>query len=218
MRERLHVIRAEVEARYGHARIERQGLTRIEQPPTIEQALASARKEIQARVSEATQFTPAERAELARLAKEQQSWNPFVRNAAKKEPVKLHAGQQARYEAELAKATRDYESGDALRSQEHILSNERIYREYVSASLGLEDQMRKARAVLRDDVPKIEKQLTVLERTGVAQLECEGAAWDAGLDKLAAAVDRGYQALPQELRRDVEFANPSRTARSASEP
>ena len=206
VRERLHAIRAEVEARYEHARIERQGLTRVERPPTIEQALASAGKEIQSRVSEATQFTLAERAQLARLTKEQQYWNPFVRNAAKKEAAKLHAGQHARYEAEFAKAARDLESGDAQRIQERILSDERVYREYVSASLSLEAQMRKARAVLREDVPKIEKQLTVLERTGVAQLECEGAMWGAGLDKLAVAADRGYQALPQELRRDVEFA------------
>ncbi len=205
VRERLHVICAEEEARYEHARIERQGLTRVERPSTIEQALASARKEIQARVSEATQFTLAERAQLARLAKEQQSWNPFVRNAAKKEALKLHTGQQARYEEELTKATRDFESGDAQRVQERIRGDERTHRDYGSASLGLEDQMRKARAVLREDVPKIEKQLTVLQRTGVAQLECEGATWGAGLDKLAAAADRGYQALPQELRRDVEF-------------
>ncbi len=154
VRERLYVIRAELEARYEHARIERQGLTRIERPPTIEQALASARKEIQARISEATQFTPAERAQLARLTKEQQSWNPFVRNAAKKEALKLHAGQQARYEAELAKATRDFESGDAQRIQGRILGDDRTYRDYVSASLGFEDQMRKARAALRDEIPK----------------------------------------------------------------
>ncbi len=206
VRERLRVIRAEEEGHYVRARVQRQGLTRVEQPPTIEQALASARKEIQARVGEATQFTLAERAALARLTKEQQSWNPFVRNAAKKEALKLHTRQQARYEEELTKATRDFESGDVQRVQERIRGDERAYREYVSASLGLEDQMRKARAVLREDVPKIEKQLTVLERTGVAQLECEGVAWRAGLDKLAAAVDRACQALPQERRRDVEFA------------
>ena len=135
-----------------------------------------------------------------------------MRNAAKKEAAKLHAGQQARYEAELTKATRDFESGDAQRIQERILSDERTYREYVSASLGLEDQMRKARAVLREEIPKIEKQLKVLERTGVAQLECEGAAWAQRLDKLAAAVDRGYRAVPDALRRDVEFADPPRTA------
>ena len=74
-----------------------------------------------------------------------------MRNAAKKEAAKLHAGQHARYEAELAKAMRDFESGDAQRIQERIRSDERIYREYVGASLGLEDQMRKARAVLRDE-------------------------------------------------------------------
>ena len=206
VRERLYVICAELEARCEHARTERQGLSRIERPPTIEQALASARKEIKAHIGEATQLTRGERVQLARLTKEQQSWNPFVRNAAKKEAAKLHAAQQARYETELAKATRDFESGDAQRIQERIRSDERAYREYVSASLGLEDQMRKVRCVLRDEIPKVEKRLKVLERAGVAQLECEGAAWGAGLDRLAAAVDRGYQALPQELRRDVEFA------------
>jgi hypothetical protein len=206
IRQRLKVIRAEEEARRERARVERAEVTRVEKPPTLEQALASARKEIQARVGEATQFTPAERALLARLTKEQQSWNPFVRNAAKKEAAKLHVGQHARYGAELTKATRDFESGDAQRIQELVLSNERVYREYVAASLGLEAQMRKAGAVLRDDIPKIEKQLTVLERTGVAQVECEGAAWGAGVDKLAATVDRPYRAVPQELRRDVEFA------------
>jgi hypothetical protein len=206
IRDRLNVIRAKEEARYEHAHVERSNLTRIDPPPTIEQALASARKEIQARTSEATQFTPAERARLARLTKEQQSWNPFVRNKAKKEAVELLAGQQALYEGEIAKATRDFASGDAQRIQARIRSDERIYREYVGASLGLEDQMRKARAVLGDEIPRIEKQLTVLERTGVGQLECEGAVWGVRLEKLAAAVDRRYQALPQELRRDIEFA------------
>ena len=172
---------------------------------TVEQAFASARQEIQTRVSEATQFTPAERAQLARLTKEQQLWNPFVRTAAKNEAAKLHAGQYARYESELAKAMRDFERGDAQRIQVRIRTDERIYREYVGASLGLEDQMRKARTALRDEIPKVETRLTVLGRAGVAQLEYEGSVWDAGLDKLAAGVDHGFRALPQELRRDVEF-------------
>ncbi len=84
VRERLHVIRAEVEARYEYARIERRGLTRVERPPAIEQALASARTEIQARVSEATQFTPAERV-TARAAGE---------GAAILEPVCAQRGQE----------------------------------------------------------------------------------------------------------------------------
>ena len=206
LRRRLRIIRAEEEVRYERARAERAGLPRINRPSTIEQALASARNEIQARVSEATQFTPAERAALARLTKEEKSWNPFVRNSAKKEAAKLRGEQHSRSEAELAKATRDFESSDAKQIEQRIRSDERIYRKHVAASLGLEAQMRKAGALLRDDIPKIEKQLTVLERTGVARLECEGAVWGAALDKLAAAVDRPYQALPQELRRDVEFA------------
>ena len=90
VRERLNIIGAEEEACYEQAQVERQRLARVERPPTIEQALASARKEIQTRIGEATQFTPAQRAQLEWLSKEQQSWNPFVRNAAKKETQKLH--------------------------------------------------------------------------------------------------------------------------------
>ena len=205
VRERLNVIRTEHEARYERARAERAGLPRVERPPTIGQALAAARNEIEAHVSDVTQFTPAERVLLARLTKEQQSWNPFVRNAAKREAAKLHGEQHSRYEAELTKAMRNFESNDATQIEQRIRSNERIYREHVAASLDLETQMRQARAELRDEIPKVEKQLTMLQRTGVAQLDCEGALWGAGLEKLAAAVDRPYQALPRELRRDVEF-------------
>jgi hypothetical protein len=129
-----------------------------------------------------------------------------VRNAANKETQKLHAEQQARYEAELAKATRGFESGDAQRIERHIRSDERIYREYVKTSLGLEAQMRQARTALRDEIPTLETRLKVLERAGVEQLACDGPAWDARLEQLAAAVDRGYRTVPDVLRRDVEFA------------
>jgi hypothetical protein len=206
VRERLKVIRAAEEARCERARVERANLARVDKPPTIEQARASARKEIQARASEVTQFTPAERAQLARLVEQQQSWNPFVRNAAKKQGQKLHGERRARYEAELARAMRSFESGDAQRIEQRIRSDERIYRDYVSSSLGLEAQMRQARAALRDEIPRLETRLKVLERAGVAQLDCDGPAWGARLDQLAAAVERGYRTVPDVLRRDVEFA------------
>jgi hypothetical protein len=205
-RERLKVIRAAEEARYERARVERAHLTRVDKPPTIEQALAWAQKEIQTRIGEATQFTPAERVQLARLAREEQSWNPFLRNAAKREAATLYAEQHARYEAELAKATRDFESRDAQRIEHRIRSDERIYRDYVSSSLGLEAQIRQARAALRDEIPRLETRLKVLERAGVAQLDCDGQAWGARLEQLAAAVERGYRTVPDVLRRDVEFA------------
>jgi hypothetical protein len=206
VRERLRAIRAEEEARYESARAERQHLTRIERPPTIEQALASAQKEIEARVSQKRQFTPAELAQLGRLTKEQKSWNPFVRNAARKGAAKLHAGQQSRCEMEFVKAMRDFENGEAQRIQERILTDERVYREYVKASLGLEEQMRQARAALRDEIPTLETRLKVLERAGVARLDCDRPAGGARLHQLAAAVDRGYRVVPGVLRRDVEFA------------
>lgn len=129
-----------------------------------------------------------------------------MRNSAKREAQKLHAEQQAHYEAEFAKAARGFESGDAQRIEQRIRGDERTYRNYVSASLGLEDQMRQARAALRDAIPKLETRLMVLERAGVAPLDCDGPAWSARLDQLAAAVDRGYRTVSHVLRRDVEFA------------
>jgi hypothetical protein len=206
LRERLQVIRAEEQTRYERARVERANLTRRDCPPTIEQAVASVRKEIQARVGDATQLTPPERAQLARLTKEQQSWNPFVRSTARKEAAKLHAAQHARYKAQLAKAMRDFDSGDAKRIEQRIQRDQRAYREYVGAALGLEDHMRKARAALRDEIPTLEMRLKILQRAGVAQLVCEGLVSGARLDELGAAVDRDYRVVPDVLRRDVEFA------------
>ncbi len=86
-----------------------------------------------------------------------------MRNAAKKKIAKPHARQHARYEAELTKATRGFRSGDAQRIEKRIRSEERVYGEYLSASLGLDDQIRKGRAVLRDEIPKIETKLKVAE-------------------------------------------------------
>ena len=66
--------------------------------------------------------------------------------------------------------------------------------------------MRQARAALRDEIPTLETRLKVLERAGVAQLDCDAPTWGARLDQLAAATDRGYQTVPDALRHDLEFA------------
>jgi hypothetical protein len=76
---------------------------------------------------------------------------------------------------------------------------------------GLEGQTRKTRAMLREDVPKIEKQLTVLERTGVTPLECEGTVWaqasTSSRARLSAATEEpecSYRGVPEAVHRDVE--------------
>lgn len=206
VRERLRVIRAAEEARYEHARVERQHLTRLERPPAIDEALAVERGRIGDRIGEAAQFTEAERAQLARLAKEEQSWNPFMRRAARKEAARLRVAQGTRHGEALGRAMRDFEQYEAARIEERVRGEERSYRQYAKTSLDLESQMREARRIMRDDIPKVETRLTVLERAGVSQLECDGSASDARLGQLAAAVDRGYRAVPDALRRDVEFA------------
>jgi len=101
---------------------------------------------------------------------------------------------------------RDFEQYEAARIEERVRGEERSYRQYAKTSLDLESQMREARRIMRDDIPNVETRLTVLERAGVSQLECDCSASDARLGQLAAAVDRGYRAVPDALRRDVEFA------------
>lgn len=206
IRERLEVLRADERARYDRAHAQRQNLTRIACPPSADEALASERREIEARVSGAAQLTAEERAQLARLRKEQQSWNPFARNEATKKVVKLHTEHRARYDASLGKAMRDFESGRAQEVRERTLNDGRLYRDYVSASLGLEAQMRQARTALRDDIPKLETQLSVLQRAGIAKVECEGAVVSTSLGELARSVREAYDAVPQALRRDLELA------------
>ena len=53
---------------------------------------------------------------------------------------------------------------------------------------------------------RIEQRLNVLERAGVARIDCDAAMGGARLDGLAAAIEQQYQALPNEIRRDVEYS------------
>ena len=77
------------------------------------------------------------------------------------------------------------------------------YRQYAAASLGLEREINHARDG-RDGIPKIEQQLNVLARAGIAHVDCHDVAPNARLDDLVAAIERGYRAIPETLRRDVE--------------
>ena len=56
------------------------------------------------------------------------------------------------------------------------------------------------------EIPKIEQQLNVLERAGVAHVDCHDGVPNARLDDLVAAIERGYRAIPETLRRDVEYS------------
>lgn len=58
----------------------------------------------------------------------------------------------------------------------------------------------------RDEVPRIERRLNVLDRAGVARIDCDAPMGGARLDDLAAAIEQQYQALPHEIRRDVEYS------------
>ncbi len=205
VRLRLNVIRAEEEGRYQRARVERQHLPRLDRPAELDKALAAERRRIQERIANATRYTDGERARLEQLAKEKRSWNPLTRRAASKEESRLHGEQRTRYEKALDKATRDFEQRGAPEIEKQLAADERVYRQYVAASLGLEREINHARDA-RDRIPKIEQQLNVLERAGVAHVDCHEGVPNARLDDLVAAIERGYRAIPETLRRDVEYS------------
>jgi hypothetical protein len=205
IRLRLNVIRAEQDGRYQRARLEREHLQRVERPPTLDEALGTERRRIQERAAEATRYTDAERVRLAQLARERQSWNPLTRRTATKEEERLHGEQRSRYEKALADATQEFEQRELPELEKGIAGHERAYRQYVDASLGLERKMNNARAA-RDEVPRIEQRLTVLERARLAHVRCFGTISNARLDDVATAIEHEYRALPNEIRRDVEYS------------
>ena len=205
IRLRLNVIRAEEDGRYQRARLERQHLQHVERPPSFDEVLATEQQRIHKRAAEATRYTDAERVRLAQLARERRSWNPLTRRAAAKEEERLHGEQRSRYEKALADATHEFEQRDLPQLERRLAGQERAYRQYVAASLGLEREMNNARAA-RDEVPRIGQRLNVLERAGVAHISCFDPLSNLRLDDLAAAIEQQYRALPETLRRDVEHS------------
>ncbi len=205
IRLRLNVIRAEEDGRYQRARLERQHLEHVEPPPTLDEALVAERRQIHERAAETTRYTDAERVRLAQLARAKRSWNPLARRAAAKEEDRLCGEQRSRYEKALADATHEFEQRDLPQLERQLAGHERAYRRYVDASLGLEREMNEARGT-RDEVPRIEQQLTVLERAGVAHVRCFDPMSNAHFEELAAVIEREYRALPNEIRRDAEYS------------
>ncbi len=205
VRLRLNVIRAEEERRFQRARVERRGLEHIERPPTLEEAVATERRRIQERAAEATRYIDVERARLEQLAKEKRSWNPLTRRAAAKEEQRLRGEQSSRYDKALSTAIHEFEQRDVPQIEKQLAGHERLYRQYAGASLGLEREINAARDA-QDRISKIEQQLNILERAGVPHVDCQDALPKSALDELATAVDTQYRALPETLRRDVEYS------------
>jgi hypothetical protein len=202
VRARIEVIRAEEEVRYERSRAERVGLQRVAQPAALGDLLAVERKRIQEQIANATEFTDAERARLAQLAQGKRSWNPLARAAATRAQAELRDARRSRYDSAVAKAMREFEERAVPQIAKRVAAEERQYRQFASASLDLEGQMRDARAALRDRIPQVEHRMHVLERVGVSQVD--DCNINANLKQLSAAVDRQLQVLPEAVRRDVE--------------
>jgi len=202
LRTRLDVIRAEEEARYERARVERGRLEHVEASESLDKVLAAERRRIRAQIDDATKFTDAERIRLTQLAREKRSWNPLTRVVAGQAEQTLRAAHKSRYEKSLAAAMEKFEDRDVREYAGRVAADERRYRQYVTNSLALEEEMREARAVLRDRIPHADQRLLVLERAGVSQIS--DVEVHARLNDIAVAIDREYWAVPEATRRGIE--------------
>ncbi len=204
VRARLDVIRGEQEARYKHANAERDGLQRVARPLPLDDVLAAERRRIQEHVTDVTRLTDAERVRLTRLSKERRSWNLLTRAVAAKAEAELHAAHRSRYEQAAAEAMREFDERNVPQIVCRVASDERRYRQYLAASLNLEREMNEARVVYRERMPLVEHQVNVLERAGLSKVDVHDGTPNAGLNQLAAAIDKQYRAVPEPLRHEVE--------------
>lgn len=204
VRARLDVIRAEEEARYERARAERERLQRVARPTGLDEVLAIERRRIEALTTDATDFTAQERARLSQIVEEKRSWNPLTRSTAARAEAELQGARHSRYAAALAEAMREFEGGEVPQITKRLAVEENRYRKYVSASLALEKEMREARTVLRDRMPRVEQQVSILEHAGITQFEGHVSRSNAPLDQLAIAIDQQYHALPGAARHQAE--------------
>lgn len=204
VRARLATIRAEQESQYERARAERERLPRVAQPPTLDDVLARERKRIEKQSADAAQLTEAERRKLAVFAEQKRSWNPLTRASATKAEAALHEVLRSRQMAALADAMRAFEGRDMPQIAKRVAGDERRYRQYANASLALEEEIREARSALRDRIPRVEQQVSILERAGITQFEGYASRSNAPLDQLAAAIDQQYRVLPDAARHQAE--------------
>ena len=138
---------------------------------------------------------------LSQLAEEKRSWNPLTRSIAAKAEAELQGARHSRYAAALAETMRGFEGSEVPQIAKSAAAEEYRYRQYVSASLDLEEKMRDARTVLRDRISRVEYEVSVLERCGISRIV--GCDANAGLGPLAAAVGRQCRALPEAMRRSA---------------
>lgn len=203
VRARLEVIRVTEEARYERARAERRGLEHVERSSPLDDVLDAERRRIREHFAGTTRFTDAERVRLARLAKEKRSWNPLTRAVAARAQAELHATHHSRCEKAIAEALRDFEGREVPQIAERVGISQQRYRDYVTTSLSLEREIKQTRDA-RDRIPRIEHQLTILERAGRSQVEIYDTVSNASLGQLAGAVNQQYRSLPDRLRNEVE--------------
>lgn len=204
VRAHIEVLRAKEADRYEQARAERERLQPVALPPSFDTVVKLERVRIEKHIADAIQFTEVERAQLASLAKDRRSSNPSARSLAEKSEADLRDAHRSRYGVSLTRASRELEECDLLTIFERVAADARRYRQYISSSLDLEAQMRDARTALRKTLPVVEHQLTILERCGAPLLV--DLELSAGLNCLAASVDRHYRTLPEPARRDAERA------------
>ena len=195
IRARLNTIRDEESIRQRRAQDKWDHLDTVARPPTLDQVLAERRAQIEKDVSKATDFTSGELEVLKKLAREQQSWNPFTRIDGRRDEQGLREMQRQRYERTLRAGFQEFDEREAPQYARHLASEEQRYREYAERSHALGSEVYEARHVINTHIPKVEEQLKVVERSGISRID--GIGMGDGISEIAQAVGRCFEGIPQ---------------------
>ena len=193
LRSQLAKMAKTAQDRYDEAVSRRRQRERVDRPPKFEDLLASERSRLRAEISRQTDFTSRERDQLARLQAQRRSWNPIARFAAEKNEQRLTETRDRRFESALRVAEDHFAQHDAGTLQRRLEKHERLYRAYVNASIGDEDEMREAQ-LMSGSLRQVEQRLDVLERAGVATVDA--VSQKADLTGITHAVDAAHRSLP----------------------
>jgi Relaxase/Mobilisation nuclease domain len=202
VRARIDSIRAEESVRYERAKREREKLAPVGEPDIVLAELYERKEEIREEISMKTRFSDAENASLKRIAEEKKSWNPLTRAAAMRGEDALLAEQQQRYDEALRDAMQRFEENETPRIREQNKMDEQRFRQYAENAYKLEEVMNEAGSVIRQLIPALEREISVVEYAGITRID--GISENAKFGEISEAIGRCYQSIPDEQRRMVE--------------
>jgi hypothetical protein len=204
VRSRFDEIYDEEGRRYETSRRERDAVLPIREKDLWFTDMTQREAEIHQEIAERTEFSASEREALKKYEREQQSWNPLQRAAAKRKEEALRKRQQQYHDGALHLALKHFDKHEVPLFLGRSVRESNRYEHYEMHMLDLEDAMEKARYVRRQGLPELERDLNIIERSGI---QCvHGVDATSNFDGLSLAISYCFMGIPAEKRLEIERA------------